>query len=142
MSFELKDVVSLPAEVGGEDAHAATHEHILALRKLLREKCKELYSSIARSFEFVLVIDGSVQAWQKAVASRTVFRDQKALASVDIHLTRDKWFACNPATIRMNLVAGVIEALEKLHELTVRRKVDLASDQLRQDVRTAVEEFL
>lgn len=142
MSFDLKDVVSLPAEVGGEDAHAATHEHILALRKLLREKCKGPYSSIVKEFEFVLVIDGSVQAWPKAVASRTVFRNKKALASIDIHLTRDKWFACNPATIRMNLVVGVVEALEKLHELTVKRKVDLASDQLQRDVRTAVEEFL
>lgn len=142
MSLELSDVVSLSAEVGGEDAHAATHEHILALRKLLREKCKGPYSSIVKRFDFALVIDGSVQAWPKEVASRTILKSKRSLAIVDIHMPREKWFACDSASIRMSLVGGVLEAMDKLYELAERKKVDMAFEHFRRDVRTAVEDFL
>lgn len=51
--------------------------------------------------------------------------------------------AASAAFTRCLLRAGaVLEALEKLHKLAEKKKVDMAFEHFRRDVRTAVEDFL
>jgi len=116
------DVIWLSAEVGGPDASLALNEHILALRKLLRAKCKGPYSSIIEIFDFSLVINGSVLTWRSEDASKVGLQRKKTLAVVDIFFPHDQWVGCDFSTLRANLAAGVLAAVEKLPELAEKKK--------------------
>lgn len=62
MSSETRKLIALGADVGGKDAHGATHDSVLALRRLLQQKCKGPYGAAVKEFALVLRIDGCVQA--------------------------------------------------------------------------------
>jgi len=142
MSSEARDVVSLGADVGGRDAHGATHEHILSLRRLLRQKCKASYSSIIKEFALILRVDGAMQAWGKRGVENVAFQRKRGIVTADIFVSIDEWSSSDASRIRMSLALGVRDAIEKVAEFVQRKKIDLAVDNLRLDVGAAIDEFL
>lgn len=142
MNSETRDLVSLGADVGGKDAYEATNVSILALRRLLQKKCRGPYGVSIQEFALVLRIDGSVQAWGKRGAESAAFRRKNTFATVDFYIPISEWSGHDVAHIRKVLAAGVMEAIEKLVELAQRKKIDIASNDLRRDVDAAANEFL
>lgn len=142
MNSETRDLVSLGADVGGNEAHEATNASVLALRRLLRKKCKGPYSASIQEFALVLRIDGSVQSWGKSGAENAAFRQKNTYATVDIYVPISEWSDHNAAHIRKVLASGVIDAIERLVELAQRKKIDIEINDLRRDVGAAAKEFL
>lgn len=142
MASEIRDFVTLGADVGGKDAHAATHEIVLSIRHLLRQKCIGPYSATVKEFALVLRIDGSVQAWGKNGAKNVAFQRRNTFATADIFVPINEWSGRDVAHIRKFIVNGVIDAIELLAELAERKKIDIDIDSLRRDVGFAAREFL
>lgn len=90
----------------------------------------------------MLRIDGSVQAWGKRGAESAAFGRKNTFATVDIYVPMSVWSGHDAAHIRKVLAAGVMDAIEKLGELAQRKKIDIAINDLRQDVSAAANEFL
>jgi hypothetical protein len=141
MNSEARALVTLGADVGGKDAHGATHEHVLSLRRLLQRKCVGPYGATVKEFALVLRIDGSVQAWGKSGADNAAFQRKGTVATADIFIPLSAWSGRDAATIRQVLAAGVVDAIETLAELSERQKIDIAIDRLRRDIGDAAREF-
>lgn len=85
------DLISLGADVGGKDAHLATHSHIMQLRKLLSEACRGCYGSAVHEIALVLRIDGSVQSWCKSGVENLKFLKKNSFISADIYVPSISW---------------------------------------------------
>lgn len=141
MNSAARTLVTLGADVGGKDAHGATHEHVLSLRRLLQQKCVGPYGATVKEFALVLRIDGSVQAWGKSGADNAAFQRKGTFATVDIFVPVSAWSSRDATKIRQVLVSGVVGAIEMLAELSERKKIDIAIDRLRQDIGDVALEF-
>jgi hypothetical protein len=142
LNSETRYPVTLGADVGGKDAHEATNNYVLSLRRLLQQKCTGPYGATVKEFALVLRIDGSVQAWGKSGAENAAFRRKNTFATADIFVTVNEWSGRDAAHIRKVLATGVMDAIETLAELAERKKIDIAIDSLRRDVGAAEREFL
>jgi hypothetical protein len=132
--------VTLGADVGGNDAHAATQEHILALRKCLEECCGASYSEVLTKIQLVLRIDGSIQSWGKAGVDHVFIRPALGYATADVFVPAAEWET--PARFRAFVGDGARAAVAEIGERAARRKQPLALDRLTQDVGHAVDRFL
>ena len=132
--------VTLGADVGGRDAHDATNDAVLALRKCLQAACTEPYSAVLSKIHLLVQIDGSIQSWGKSGVDRVFIRPALACATADIFVPSDEWQT--PARFRAFLARNVVEAVSKVGERTVQRKQPLALERLVQDVESAVKSFL
>ena len=141
MNSEARALVTLGADVGGKDAHEATHEYVLSLRRLLQQKCVGPYGTTVKEFALVLRIDGSVQAWGKSGADNSAFQRKGTFATADIFVPVSAWSGRDAANIRKVLAAGVVDAIETLAELAERKKIDIAIESLRRDVGDVAREF-
>lgn len=142
MNSETRNQVTLGADVGGKDAHGATHDSVLALRRHLQQKCKGPYGSVVKEFALVLRIDGSVQIWGKSGVENAVFQRKNTFATADIFVPVSDWSGRDTRHIRKVLAVGVVKAIEKLAELAERKKIDIAINDLRRDVGAAANELL
>lgn len=136
-----RTLVTLGADVGGKDAHEATHAHILAFRKLLDSECKGPYSNKIKEIALVLRIDGSVQAWGKNGVEGVAIQKGGTFATADIFVSRDKWASHDVATFRNCLVSGVTAAMTAIAEYARQQGVDLLRENLERDVCRAALKF-
>jgi|GEM_PF-5337029 len=90
------DLITLGADVGGKDAFNATHQHILALRNLLRKIDTSTTNGALKEIALVLRVDGSVQAWGKRGVDNISFLKKKSFVTVDIFVTTDIWLEGDP----------------------------------------------
>lgn len=141
MSSEVRTLITLGADVGGKDAHEATHEHVLSLRRLLQQKCVGPYGATVKEFALVLRIDGAVQSWGKSAAENATFQRKGTFATADVFVPMSAWSGRDAARIRKALAAGVVDAIEALAELSEQKKIDIAIDRLRRDVGAVVTEY-
>ena len=142
MSTASRALITLGADVGGKDAHLATQECVLALRRLLQQRCVGPYGPTVSEFALVLRIDGSVKAWGKSGAENAAFQKKGSFATVDIFMPINAWSGCDSASIRKVIAMGVLGAIEALAELSEQKKIDIAIDRLRRDVGTVAVDYL
>jgi len=141
MSNTSRPFVSLGADVGGKDAHDATHAHVLAFRKLLADSCRGPYGETIKEVALVLRIDGSVQAWGKRGVEGVVLQKKRTFATADIYVSRDVWATDGPPAFRSYLATGVKAAIAEIAECARRQGVDLLREELERDVHRATLEF-
>jgi len=139
---EERESITLGADVGGKDAHVATNEHILALRKLLREECCGGYSTNIKEFSLVLRIDGCVQAWGMSGADNFAYRKKSSYATADIYLPKDAWEGKSPNAFRRVLASEVKGAINRLAEYIQGQGISVAIDDLNHDIDQALGRFL
>ena len=139
---EARDAITLGADVGGKDAHAFTHEHILALRKLLQQECQGPYSRTVKEFAIILRIDGSVQSWSRSGTESVALQGRSTYATADIFVPKEAWSGVNSSSFRRFLAAEVRNALIKIAVFVQGRKVPVSIDRLTHDVDIAIEKFL
>jgi hypothetical protein len=132
--------LTLGADVGGPDAHVATHEHILALRKGLQQDCGSSYSEVLSKIHLVLRIDGSVQSWGKSGVDHVFVRPAFGYATADVFVPAAEWET--PARFRQFVGDGVRAAVVEIGDRAARRKQPLALARLTEDVDRAVIRFL
>jgi hypothetical protein len=133
-------IVTLGADVGGRDAHDATNEPVLALRRRLQAACSTPYSEVLGKIHLLLQIDGSIQSWGKTGVDRVFIRPALGYASADIFVPSVEWHS--PARFRAFLARSIREAVDKVGERAVQRKQPLALERLAQDVESALQSFL
>lgn len=141
MSDTGRVFVSLGADVGGKDAHVATHEHVLAFRRLLADKCRGPYSETIKEIALVLRIDGSVQAWHKCGVEGVALQKRNSFATADIYVPQNVWRSNDQVAIRGFLAGGVKAAIFEIAELTKTLDVDLLRENLGRDVHSAIQKF-
>ena len=83
-----------------------------------------------------------MQAWGKRGAENVAFQRKRGIVTADIFVSIDEWSGSDASRIRMSLAIGVRDAIEKVAEFVQRKKIDLATDNLRLDVGAAIDEFL
>jgi hypothetical protein len=137
-----RDLVSLGADVGGKDAHAATHQHILALRQLLRARCVGPYGGSIKEFALVLRVDGAVQAWGKSGVENLAFQQRNTCATADVFVPADVWAGGDGGQIRRFLATEVKNAMTRIVGLAKEKSADFDSRKLIRDVESAIESFL
>src|SRR5690242_2188452 len=86
-------VITLGADVGGRDAHAAITGDILALRRLLEQECPGPYSATFDEFALILRIDGSVQSWGRRGVDHIRLQRKLRYAKADIYVPTTAWNA-------------------------------------------------
>lgn len=119
------DFITLGADVGGEDADNATQQHVLGLRRLLRQKCSKIASEGLKEIALVLRIDGSVQAWKKSGAENIFFWKKRAYATADIFVPIEVWSNGDASGIRRFLLEEVMSAIRLVVERVNRKGVAL-----------------
>jgi len=137
----IREFITLGADVGGEDAHAATHEHILLLRSLLSRECKKIYSKTIKEIALVLRIDGSVQSWGKSGVQNVVFSNRGKIVTADIFMPREIWSANDSLRLRDFLLSEVRNAVSLIGDIAQRRGIELSSSDLARDIQSATENF-
>lgn len=142
MSAENLESITLGADVGGKDAHTATHEHVLILRKLLRQECQGPYSQTIKQIAIVLRIDGSVQAWGKSGVETVAIQRKNTFATADIFVPREAWSTANSQELRHFLADGVKTAIERISKSAQDRGISLSHEGLQHDVGSAIDKFL
>lgn len=133
--------VTLGADVGGKDAHDATHAHILAFRRLLDDACRGPYSETIKEIALVLRIDGSIQAWGKRGVEHVALQRRRTFATADIYVTRDAWASHDGQALRLVLASGVKAAICEIAECARLQSVDLLREELERDVLKATQKF-
>lgn len=142
MNHKNRDIVTLGADVGGKDALIGTHEHVLELRKLLRQQCQGDYSSAIVEFAFVLRIDGSVQSWGKSGVEVVELQEKNTVATADIFVPREVWDTEDPAKFRCFLAKELRNAVVGISVRAREQKIPMETDRLNADIETAIEKFL
>lgn len=133
--------ITLGADVGGKDAHLATHEHILALRKLLRQDCHGVYSYAIKEFALVLRVDGEIQAWGKSGVDGVKMGKKNSFVTADIFVPKEVWSE-SAHGFREFIASGFQVAIEEIIKYAQGRGVDLSAEILRRDVGVALEKYL
>lgn len=141
MNTENRDVITLGADVGGKDAHIATHEHVLALRNFLRQECMGPYSDTIQEFALVLRIDGSVQSWGKVGIDNIAFKKRKSYITADIFMPQEVWITQDVVSLRDFLGTEVKKAMLMIGEYAKKQKVSISLDVLSCDLDRAIEKF-
>lgn len=141
MSDLNRALVTLGADVGGKDAHDATHAQILGFRRLLADVCRGPYSKTIKEIVLVLRIDGSVQAWGKRGVEGVALQKKGTFATADIYVSRDVWASQDVHAFRRFLAAGVTSAIAEIAECAARQGVDLLCEDLERDVHGAALKF-
>jgi hypothetical protein len=134
--------ISLGADVGGKDAHAATHEHILELRKLLAESCQGQYGKVIKEIALVLRIDGSVQAWHRSGVDGVALQRRNSFATADIYITREIWERTDKESFRSFLADSVRNAVSEVAREAQIRGVSIMHADLDRDLCRAISVFL
>ncbi len=142
LSIDCREPITLGADVGGKDAHAATNNHILALRLLLREECRGPYSQTIKEFALVLRVDGSVQVWGKSGVEGVRMQHKNSFATADIFVPREAWSTNDAYSFRRLLASEVTSALAKIVECAQRRGIEVSRGTLERDIDTAIAKFL
>lgn len=137
-----KAVVTLGADVGGKDAHEATHAHVLAFRRLLADACQGPYSETIKEIALVLRIDGSVQAWGKRGVEGIALQKKRTFATADIYITQDAWTSHDASALRHLLASEVEAAISAIAEYATHQGVNLLRENLERDVHRATQQFV
>jgi hypothetical protein len=135
-------MITLGADVGGKDAHAATTEHVLALRRCLEARCIGPYGTSFDEFALVLRIDGSIQVWDKRGVANVRLQRKLRYATADVFLPRDSWSADAGRTFRSDVANGVTAAIGEIVARALRAGDDIEAEAVSRDVATATQEFL
>jgi hypothetical protein len=141
MSETSKTVITLGADVGGKDAHEATHAHILAFRRLLSQRCAGPYSNTIKEIALVLRIDGAVQSWGKQGVEGVGLQKKNSFATADIYVPRESWASAEGGAFRSFLAVAVKEAICAVVECASGKGVDLNAADLDRDVAAAALSF-
>lgn len=141
MSDMSSAFITLGADVGGKDAHDATHPHILAFRRLLADGCRGPYGETIKEIALVLRIDGSIQAWGKRGVEGVALQKKGAFATADIYVSRDIWATNDLPAFRSFLAIGVEAAVAEIAEFAGHQGVGLLREDLQRDVHFATLKF-
>jgi len=141
MSDTSRAFVTLGADVGGKDAHDATHAHILAFRRLLADTCRGPYSETIKEIALVLRIDGSVHTWGKRGIEGVALQKRSTLATADIYVSRDVWESLDFLAFRRFLASGIKAAIAEIAECARHQGIDLLREDLERDVYGAALKF-
>jgi hypothetical protein len=141
MSSLENSLVTLGADVGGKDAHNATKEHYMALRRALAAKCAGPYGQTFDEFALVLRIDGSVQSWKKRGVDNVRLQRKFRYATADIFVPTQIWKGKAPKVLRAFLANEVEAAIRAITERAKKLKVDIDDVKLLADVRRAISRF-
>ncbi|WP_271008961.1 hypothetical protein [Paucibacter sp. B51] len=141
MSETSKTVITLGADVGGKDAHEATHAHILAFRRLLSERCTGPYSNTIKEIALVLRIDGAIQSWGKQGVEGVALQKKNSFATADIYVPRESWASVDGGVFRSFLAVAVKEAICAVAGCASGKGVDLNAADLDRDVAAAALSF-
>lgn len=136
------DTITVGADVGGPDAHEATNECILELRKLLRRGCPGPYSSVIKEFAIVLRVDGSVKAWNKTGIDFFALKRKNSCATIDIFVPRTVWLDQGLRAFRQFLAEQMRCAIEEILRHVKKRKIDVSEMQLVGDLEAVLAEFV
>ena len=142
MSEPACEFVTLGAHVGGKDAHDATKQHVLDLRRSLAKYCQGKYGSKLEEIALVLRIDGSIQAWMRSGVDHLDIKGRSLYATADIYVPREAWENQDVKSLRSLLAAEVTRAIYAIVLHTLNRGVYIAADELKSDVAAAIEEYL
>lgn len=142
MTSPDRDVMTLGADVGGRDAAVATHDHILALRKLLQQECQGPYSDVIKEFALVLRIDGSVQRWGKSGVDNVRLFQKAEYATADVFVPSNVWEKQDVTELRQFLAFGVRSAVADIAQRAAKKKVRVSLELLTSDIDRAVHRFL
>ena len=134
--------ITLGAQMGGQDASAATAEHILAFRGLIDQKCRGFYSNTIRRFGIVLRIDGSLDRWGKSGVENAAIRQRGSVATADIFVPSEIWSCGNPRVFRQFLAVEFERAIYEIGKIAKRRGIEFSLDGLIHDVKSAVRDYL
>jgi hypothetical protein len=141
MSDASRPFVSLGADVGGKDAHDATHAHVLAFRRLLADVCRGPYGKTIKEIALVLRIDGSIQAWGRRGVEGVALQKKRTFATADIYVPREVWASEDRRALRSFLASGVKAAVAAITEAARDQGVDLFREALERDVNMAALKF-
>lgn len=133
-----KTPVSLGADVGGKDAHAATAQDCMALRQALANECRGPYGEGFREFALVVRIDGSVQSWGKSGVDNVRLQRKLKYATADIFVPKAIW-ASAPGAFRVFLATQIAAAIKAIVDRAEKAGDPIDSDSLISDVERAVE---
>jgi hypothetical protein len=134
--------ITLGAQMGGEDAAAATNEHILAFRRLIDQSCRGFYSNTIREFGIVLRIDGSLDRWNKMGVENAAIRQRGSHATADIFVPSEVWSCGNPKAFRQFLALEFEKTIYEIGKIAKRREIEFSLEGLIHDVNSAVEDYL
>lgn len=137
---EVTAAVSLGADVGGKDAHAATAEVCLLLRKALAERCRGPYGTAFAEFALVVRIDGSVQSWEKRGVDNVRLQRKARFATADIFVPHTVWRE-GQATFSAYLATNVAAAIGAIVERAKEAGDSIEADRLNRDVWSVTSEF-
>jgi hypothetical protein len=137
---EVKAAVSLGADVGGKDAHAATAEVCMLLRQALAERCRGPYGATFAEFALVVRIDGSVQSWGKRGVDNVRLQRKARFATADIFVPHTVWRE-GQAPFSAYLATNVAVAIEAIVERAKKAGDSIDADRLNRDVRNVTSEF-
>lgn len=131
-------MITLGADVGGRDAHAATRSVVSTLRAALQAESSHAYGEKIRSVDLVLRIDGDVQAWGKEGVDNIRFQSKSQNVTADMFVPKKVWFGATEATLRTVLGEWIKVAIDEIVRRAIEKKLDLNAEQLRADVRRAL----
>lgn len=136
-----KAPVSLGADVGGKDAHAATSEVCMALRQALSKVCRGPYGPAFVEFALVARIDGSVQSWGKSGVDNVRLRRKSRYATADIFVPQSVW-AEGPRPLGAFLATNIAAAIQAIIDRAEGAGDSIESTRLVQDVKKATQQFV
>ena len=134
---DAKVPVSLGADVGGKDAHAATSEVCIDLRQALAKECCGPYGASFAEFALVVRIDGSVQSWGKRGVDNVRLQRQSKYATADIFVPQDVWVE-GLGPLRAFLATNIEAAIQAIVDRAEKSRDQIESDRLIRDVRKAM----
>lgn len=136
-------LVTLGADVGGEDADAATDQHVRTLRQLLKQECRGRYGSTFDEFAFVLRIDGAVQSWRKSGVDHVRLQRKAKYATADIFVPSEVWNGPGRSgRLRRFLATQIVLAAEQIASRAEKAGDSIDALRFTDDVRKAVKKFL
>jgi hypothetical protein len=97
--------ITLGVQTSREDNR--TEEHVLALRKLLREMCPGPYSADVDEFALVLRVGGEMQEFDVEGCDRIRRSRKERYITVDLGFPSQRWKGATDQTIREYLVEAV-----------------------------------
>lgn len=82
------DAITLAAGVDGQDANAATNDHILRLQKLRASDCVGPYSLMIDELGLVMRIEGSVRACKRTGVGALFSRNSRRVTTAAVYIPR------------------------------------------------------
>lgn len=135
---EANAAVTLGADVGGKDAHAATAEACMTLRQSLARECRGPYGNSIAEFALIARIDGAVQSWGRCGVDNVRIQRKSGYATADIFVPKEVWLR-GAEPFRAFLTENIQAALQAIIDRSEKAKHDVEADRLMADVRRALE---